>query len=227
MQYVQRVSRIGHVARTYGFDVLIAVLAIEAILEVAFRRDDPDAPRTTLWFAIPAVAIIVLPLFARRRFPFAAPAAYWLLGAGLSFVDGRLVPFMLSLFVVGLAASFMLGNLRDSIQARIGLAIVLGSVAIIVYNLPGHTTGELVFIPLQFGIALARRLRGADSRGAGRGRGATGDTGRAGASVGGTRCRGRRARADRTGAPRCRRPRRQRDGASGGRSEAQAPGDPR
>jgi signal transduction histidine kinase len=147
------VSRIGYLARTYGFDVLIALLAIEAMLEVAVRRDSPDAPRTTLWFAVPAIAIMVLPLFARRRFPFAAPAAYWLLAVGLSFVDGRLVTFMTSVFVIGMAAAFLLGNLRDALQARIGLAIVLGGTAIVVYNLPGHSAAELVFIPMVFGIS--------------------------------------------------------------------------
>ena len=42
---------------------------------------------------MPAIALVVLPLLARRRFPFAAPAAVWLLAAALSFVDGRLVVF--------------------------------------------------------------------------------------------------------------------------------------
>ena len=47
-----------------------------------------------------------------------------------------------------MAAAFLLGNLRDAVQARIGLAIVVGGAAIIVYNVPDHSTGELVFIPL-------------------------------------------------------------------------------
>ena len=145
-------SRIGYLARTYGFDALIVLLAIAAMVELAIRRDAPDAPRTTLWFDVPAIAILVLLLFARRRFPFAAPAAYWLLGVGLSFVDGRLVAFMTSVFVIGMAASFLLGNLRDALQARIGLAVVLGGAAIVVYNVPEHSASELVFIPLLFGI---------------------------------------------------------------------------
>jgi signal transduction histidine kinase len=132
--------------------VLIALLAIEAMLEVAVRRDSPDAPGTTLWFDVPAIAIMVLPLFARRRFPFAAPAAYWLLATGLSFVDGRLVTFMTSVFVIGMATSFLLGNLREALQAQMGLAIVLGCAAIVVYNKPAHSASELVFIPLLFGI---------------------------------------------------------------------------
>jgi signal transduction histidine kinase len=145
-------SRIGYLARTYGFDALIVLLAIAAMVELAIRRDAPDAPRTTLWFDVPAIAILVLLLFARRRFPFAAPAAYWLLGVGLSFVDGRLVAFMTSVFVIGMAASFLLGNLHDALQARIGLAVVLGGAAIVVYNVPEHSASELVFIPLLFGI---------------------------------------------------------------------------
>ena len=51
-----------------------------------------------------------------------------------------------------MAAAFLLGNLRDETQARIGLAIVLGGAAIVVYNNPTHAAGELVFIPVLFAI---------------------------------------------------------------------------
>ena len=133
--------------------MLIVLLAIVGTLELAAGRDSPDAPRTTLWFAVPAIAIMVVPLFARRRFPFAAPAAYWLLAAGLSFIDGRLVPFMESVFVLGMAVAFLLGNLRDALQERVGLAVVVGGAATIVYNIPAHSASELVFVPLLFGIS--------------------------------------------------------------------------
>ena len=56
------------------------------------------APRTTLWFCLPAIAVLVLPIFARRRFPFAGPALYWLVGAGITFVDGLLIPYANALF---------------------------------------------------------------------------------------------------------------------------------
>jgi signal transduction histidine kinase len=146
------VSRLGFFVRRYAFDVLIALAAAEAMLELAVRRDSTDAPRATLWFDVPAIAVFVLTLLARRRFPFAAPAWFWLLAAGLSFVDGRLVPFTAGVYVAGIAASFLLGNLRDAVQARLGLAVVVGGAAIVVYNLPDHAAGELVFIPLLFGI---------------------------------------------------------------------------
>src|SRR5918993_4476985 len=78
--------------------------------------------------------------------------AYWLLAVGLSFVDGRLIPYLTTVMVLGMAASFLLGNLRDASRAWVGLAIVLGGAAIIVYNKPAHSTSELIFIPLLFGI---------------------------------------------------------------------------
>jgi signal transduction histidine kinase len=147
------VSKLASLVRRRGFDMLIVLLAIEGVLEVAVRRNSPEAPRTTLWFDVPAIAIMVVPLFVRRRFPFAAPAAYWLLAAGISLVDWRLIPFVTSLFVVGMAAAFLLGNLRTARQAGIGLAFVLGGSAIVVYEIPGHAASDLVFIPLEFAVS--------------------------------------------------------------------------
>ena len=143
----------GQVARGWGFDVLLVVLAVAAVVEVAIRRDDADAPQTTLWFCVPAAAVIVLGLLSRQRFPFGAPAAFWLLAAAASFVDGRLIPFPAGLYLAGMLAAFLLGNLRDVVLGRVGLAVILGSMATIILNQPGHSAGELVFIPLLFGIA--------------------------------------------------------------------------
>ena len=145
-------SRVGSGLREYGFDVLIVLAALESASEVAIRHDAANAPGTTLWFAIPATALIVLPLLARRRFPFAAPAALWLLAASLSFADGRLVPFTFSTTVAGLAAALLLGHLRDDRQARLGLAIVVGGAAIVVYNEPAHAVGQFIFLPAMFAI---------------------------------------------------------------------------
>jgi signal transduction histidine kinase len=163
VRYFQRVSRnrISYVAREYWFELLIGALAVAAILDLIVS---PGAPSTSLWFAIPAVAVLMLPLFTRRRFPFGAPAAYWLLAAALSFVDGVLIPSIESLFPVGLASAALLGNLRDARQAWTGLAIVLAGITTVVYNIPGHATAELILIPVDFGIAwaagFALRMRG-------------------------------------------------------------------
>jgi signal transduction histidine kinase len=147
------VNRLGFLARRYGLDLLVVVAAVEAALETALRRDDPGAPETTVWFAVPAIAIVVLPLLARRRFPFAAPAAVWLLAAAVSFVDGRLVVFAAGGLVAGMIAAFLLGNLRDAVQARVGLAVVVCGAAIVVYNNPEHGPADFVFTPVLFVIA--------------------------------------------------------------------------
>jgi signal transduction histidine kinase len=147
-------DRLADVAREYWLEVLVAVLAIASMLELVVGHDSPGAPTTGLWFTVPALAVLVSPLFARRRFPFAAPAAYWLIASALTFVDGLLIPFVGSLGIVGLATAFLLGNLRDNRQAGIGLAIVLGSILIVVDNVPGpHTVSLTVFVPLRFVVA--------------------------------------------------------------------------
>jgi signal transduction histidine kinase len=153
VQYVHGVGSLWSLARRYGFDALIVLAAVESALEVALRHDSPQAPHTTLWFSVPATAIIVLPLLGRRRFPFAAPVSVWLLGAALSFVDGRLVVFTTAVLAAGMAASFLLGNLGDAVQGRLGLAVVLGGAVIVMYNDPNHSSGELVFVPLLFALA--------------------------------------------------------------------------
>ena len=146
-------DRLGHLARRYGLDVLIVIAALEAVLEVALRNDSLRAPRSPLWLAAPAILLVVLPLIGRRQFPFAAPVALWLVAALLSFVDGRLIVFASGVYVAGMIAAFLLGNLSDATQARIGLVVVLGGAAIVVYNDPNRTPGEFFFTPLLFAIA--------------------------------------------------------------------------
>jgi signal transduction histidine kinase len=152
VEYVHRVSRIWPLARRYGFDLLIVLAALEMALEVGFRDNATQEPTATRWFTVPAIALVALPLLARRRFPFAAPAAVWVFAAAFSFVDGRLVVFSLTSSIVGLVAAFLLGNLRDDFQARTGLAVVVTGAAAVIYNNPDRAAGELVFVPVLFGI---------------------------------------------------------------------------
>ena len=153
MQYVRLVTRLSTLARNHGLDVLVVLLAIASALEVAFKVDPVREPRTTAWFVVPTAALIVLPLLGRRRWPFAAPAAVWLLAAAVSFVDGRLVGFSTGCAVAGWVASFLLGQLSDAVQARLGLALVVTSTAILVSNDPNHAAGDYVFLPALFAIA--------------------------------------------------------------------------
>ena len=138
--------------RRYGFDALVVLVAIESVIEVVVRHGAKDTAHTTLWFVVPATASVILPLLARRRFPFAAPMSIWLLGPAISFVDGRLVPNTPSITVAGLVGAFLLGNRRDAIDAWLGLAVVLAATGLIVYHDPTHEQAEFVFAPLLFAI---------------------------------------------------------------------------
>ena len=143
--------------------------AIEGALEVVLRSDPGREPTTPTWFAATATALIVLPLLARRRLPFAAPVSVWVIASAVAFIDGRIAVFTVSAYVAGMAASFLLGNLRDAFLARVGLAIVLAGASIVVYNDPSHTAGDFVFIPVLFailwlaGFALATRAAQAEA----------------------------------------------------------------
>jgi signal transduction histidine kinase len=149
VEYVQGV-KVRDFARKYWFDLLIAALAVAAMLELIVGR---DSARTTLWFGLPALAILVLPIFARRRYPFGGLIAYWVLAAGISLIDWQLIPSVEGLFVVGLAVAFLLGNLRNAWQAAVGLVVIVSSLVVLVYQIPGHTTSELVFLPIDFAVA--------------------------------------------------------------------------
>jgi len=151
VEYFQRVSRVRHFAWEYWFELLIVFLTFAAMLELIVNRDSPGAPTVSLWFSLPAMAVLVLPLVAYRRFPFAAAAAYWLIAVAITLVDGTLIPYVDSLSVVGLAAAFLLGNVRDSRLAWLGLAIVTGSMLTVVHFIPGHQSVTwYIFITLRY-----------------------------------------------------------------------------
>src|SRR5262249_51232461 len=110
--YVRLMERIKSVARDYGIEVLCVLLALEVVVVAAFRHQAPGDSRMT-WFNVLAIPVVIAPMLGRRRFPFAAPAAVWLLATAASVVDGRLVANSVSGFVAGVIAAFLLGNLRD------------------------------------------------------------------------------------------------------------------
>ena len=163
--YFDQVSRVWLFLSKYGLDLLIVVAAIETAVSTASRDDAGHPTGTMLWFEVLAVSAVVLTLLGRRRFPFAAPAVTWLSSAVLSFADGLLIVDKAGLFVAGMGAAVLLGNLRRERQARVGLAIVLGGAAIVIYNDPNHATGDLIFTPVLFamgwlvGFALRERTK--------------------------------------------------------------------
>ena len=105
-------SRLRTLGRHYGVDVLIVIAAVESALEVLLRQDDSKAPSTTPWLAAAILAALILVLLGRHHHPFGAPAAFWIAGGMLSFVDGELLVFTTGAYAAGLAASAMLGKVR-------------------------------------------------------------------------------------------------------------------
>ena len=148
--YVHAMERLRPVARRFALEISSVILAVESAAEVALRRHGQHQPLPA-WFAAAAIALVVLPLLGRRRFPFAAPAMVWLLAAVVSFADGRLVVTPVSAFLAAMIAAFLLGYLGDP-RARLGLAVVLCAAAIVVDNQPGHMGSEFIFIPVLFAI---------------------------------------------------------------------------
>jgi signal transduction histidine kinase len=141
------VTRLTSVARRYWPDLLLVAVAIEVAVEVA--REPGELSR---WAAAPAMALAVLALVARRAAPFAAPVALWLIAAALSFFDGRLPVGAAGLYLSGLAAAFLLGNLQDSGKARAGLAVVVVCAAILATNDPAQDASDLVLLPGIFAV---------------------------------------------------------------------------
>jgi signal transduction histidine kinase len=170
VEYVRLVKSLAPPARRYWLDALIAIAAVEGAIEVAIRPDSLLESGTPVWFGAAAIVLVVLPLLGRRRFPFASPASLWLVAALVSFVDGQLVVSTFSAFAAGLVSAFLLGNLRDAAQGRLGLAIALSSAVILVLNDPDHATGNVISTPLLFAIAwlagLALRERSAEAEAA-------------------------------------------------------------
>ncbi len=150
--------------RKYWFDGIVVVLAIEAAVELIARQDDEKAPTTSLWLAVPLVVVAIVPLLARRRYPFGAPVALFVINAVESFIDGRLVPFTAGTFLSVLASAFLIGLLEDRRQAVSGLLILLAAGAIVVRNDPSQGLGDFLGLALLFsivwiaGFVIGRRL---------------------------------------------------------------------
>lgn len=159
-------DRLGSVARRYGLEILVALIVIESVAEVAFRHHPPHSGM--VWFDVSAIALVNAPLLARRRFPFLAPAALWLLAAMSSVVDGLLIANSASSFLGGIIAAFLLGNLPSRNQARLGLALVACGGVVVIYDKPDYTSAELIIYPVLFvlvwgaGMALRERVRHAE-----------------------------------------------------------------
>jgi signal transduction histidine kinase len=150
--YVGAVSRVWRFVAAYGLDLLIVGAAVESAVGTTLRHDADVPTGGRLWFEAIAIAVVVLVLCARRRFPFGAPTVTWLASAALSLVDRQLITSQAGVFLAGMGAALLLGGVRRGQLARVGLLVVLGCAAVVVYRDPTHGPANLVFTPLIFAV---------------------------------------------------------------------------
>jgi signal transduction histidine kinase len=146
------VKRLWRLASRYWFDALILAAIGIGVTGAVLGREHEDGPAGPLWFDVLAILAIVLPLIARRRFPFGAPAAVGVAAASVSFVDKTVVPFDFVAFLAGCAALFLVGLLRERSQAFAGFAAAEGVLAVVVHNDPHGSVGDFVVVSIIFTI---------------------------------------------------------------------------
>jgi signal transduction histidine kinase len=152
-RYGGLVTRLRALLAARGVDALIVIVALAGAVGTLARTDHyrPD-DGLQLGFEAAAVAVMILGLLLRRRAPFVAPAGTWLVSAGLSFLDGRLIVGQAPISVAGMIAAILLGNLREERKARAGLMVVVVCALTIIYNDPTHSVGSLFFVPVLFAV---------------------------------------------------------------------------
>jgi signal transduction histidine kinase len=162
------VKRLWPLARRYWFDVLVLAGLGVGLAGAVLGQGHTEGPTGPLWFDVLAIVAILTPLFARRRFPFGAPAALGVAAVLTSFVDERLVPFDFIIFLASCAAVFLLGLIRERAQAVAGLVLAWGIAAVVAYrdpigNLDGFIATSVIFgIVWTIAFALSRKFEEAD-----------------------------------------------------------------
>jgi len=147
------VRRIWQPAGRYWFDALIVVGIGTGIAGAVVRVHHHDGPRGPLWFDVVASVVILTPLFARRRFPFAAPIASAVAVGLSSFVDGRLVTDNIVWFLAALALNVIFGTLPTRSRSVAGLLFTISVAALVVHNDPKGSGGDLGWNAITFTIA--------------------------------------------------------------------------
>jgi signal transduction histidine kinase len=147
------VKRLWQLTLRYWFDAAIVVGLGIGLAITVLHEGGKKGPEGPLWFDILAVIAFTTPLLARRRFPFKAPLAVFVVLCATSFVDNRLVPDAFTTFLVALAAIFLIGMHRERTQAVAGLAVVQGMAILVGHNDPTQTGGDYVWLAITFTVA--------------------------------------------------------------------------
>jgi signal transduction histidine kinase len=163
------IERAWQPLKRHWFALFVAGITVEAAIELIVRHNESDAPDVSLWIGVPLLVVMILPLFWWRRFRFAAPAAVFVIGSIVSFLNGLLVTFTLGSFLAVLAAVFLFGILEDGRQAVTGWVIAMAAAALVTLNDPSQGwsdyLGAVLIISISWlaGFAMGRKLEQASA----------------------------------------------------------------
>jgi signal transduction histidine kinase len=136
----------------YVFDAIIVAFAVGGVYEAISIPQgpdaDPDAPDTSLWVAIPVVLLMTLPLLARRRWAFAAPAFVCVVAVLTAYFEPLLIPWSFVPFMGILGSFFLFGMLEDRLQLRAGLGIAALTIALVGWSDTSTSLDEYVWVSL-------------------------------------------------------------------------------
>jgi signal transduction histidine kinase len=141
--------------RRFGLDLLVVALAVWGAVDAWANPITYDGvDKGPDWFVIAVPVALALPLLARRRAPFLAPALTFAIGGAASFVSGEAVVDGATGFLIVILAAFLIGQ-NQTRQAGAGLALIVATVALVDANMRDFAWGDFFFPVVFLGIAWA------------------------------------------------------------------------
>jgi signal transduction histidine kinase len=133
----------------YAVDVVLAILIAVAIVEAWLVEEVEGSPWLLTLFAL----AWGLPLFARRRFPVAAPAATVLIIVAQAAIWGSSISYSFGAYMVVMIATAQFGLLGPTAAGLGGAALVVAAIVFVVVRDPQGDPGDIVFVSAIASIA--------------------------------------------------------------------------
>ena len=162
-----RIRALWPLLSRHVFDAIIVLVAVGGVIEMLTIPEvgsEPNVPETEPWLAVLVVLLMTLPLLARRRWPFGAPAFVFVVAALTGYAEPLLIPWAFVPFLGLLGSAFLLAMLEDRVQRRAGIGLIAAGIVIVGWFDPTTSRGEYFWVSLIFamvwvaGYALKRKL---------------------------------------------------------------------
>jgi signal transduction histidine kinase len=133
----------------YGLDALVVLLFVLAEIEV-WTADQIEGPTPVL---IVGAALWTLPVLARRRFPFAAPAVATVAVAVEALIAPQSLPGSVAAILMVLVLGAIFGLQGLTARGVAGWALLVAAVGVVVLTDPEAGPGDLVFVGAMASVA--------------------------------------------------------------------------